>query len=1285
MRSRFVFLLIVVLLLVPVTVVITQNDEAEPTPTLQIAGINASNLPTAEIAVNVLDPLGQPIPGLTVDDFSLAGELAELGQVLRVENVTDDNVAYSVVLVIDTSTSMSGRPLENTKEAAQLLIDQLGPDDPVAIMTFDTQVRVEQDFTINRTMLRETIDGLFPRGQTALYQAAFDAIELATQAPTTRRVVVLLSDGAEFGGHSQVGRDAARVEAGLRGVPIYTIGLGFGIDRTYLQELATGTNAQNFESPTPDELLGIFSELSGLLRSQYLITVNLDVPFDGTEYPFELTVNTPFGTTDTLVQTLRAPIPVPLVRLDLPDAPISQPTTISASVSADDEIISIGHTLQGEEGEGVFEDGVYSFDIDPRQLQPGTYNLVITAVDREEDTGTASASLEIAALPSEVTIVPDLTGLVIDTPQTVTLEIDGQTPATTVNVDVAGTVSFDFDEPPYSFDIDPVLLAPGEQTLSIVVENEGGATAVIDQAITIAALPPDVVIEPDLPTDAIAEPFTFTVVTDGQTPVVSVSATLADQTITADEAPFEFTIDPADFAPGAQTLSITAESASGATQTVEQALTIAALPAEFSVDGLTSGQTISGSFMPGDTLTVTVIIEDSQTPVTRVTVGNVTATVDDEDDSLYTAEIALLPLGTGPREFDISVTNAGGVTATVTIPVTINIVPTATPSPTITATPTQTPTPTIDVPATEAAQATVEAQIEATRVADAATADAIQAATGTAQAETFIRATADAQATAASLATAEAAATGAAMATLDAEATGIAQAALEAQATTDAQATVDAEAEIEAQATLDAEATGIAQAALEAQATTDAQATVDAEAEIEAQATADAQATAAQIAQATVDAQAELDAQATADAQAELDAAATVEAQATADAQAELDAQATVDAQAELDAQATANVQATQDARATAQAQATFDAQATAAVQAAADIEATQDAAATQTAEASDDIQATLDAQIEAAQAAVAAAFEAATQRAIDTETATVEAAEQATLDAQATQDAQATLDALATRDVEQATQAALEAEQATQTAEAAEEATLDAEQATQDAQATLDALATRDVEQATQAALEAEQATQTAEAEQEAEQATETAAAELEAEQATQTAEAEQEAEQATQTAEAELEAEQATQTAEAEQEAEQATQAALEALQATQTAEAEQEAEAEAATATSVAMAAVAVAATEDDIATQTAEAEEEVEPTATATAEPTSTPTVTPTEAVDDDATPTEVVPTRTPVGPLTEIEAPGADDETTNNLVPFAAGGLVILILLGLIYTFLRRNRAAPISE
>ncbi len=359
--------LLLMILLVPVLVLGAQDA---PASRLEITGVNATEMPVITVTANVYDNLGQPLRGLTASDFALTGELVGQAQITNVENITDNNLPFAVVLAIDVSTSMAGSPIDNAKQAARAFVENIGPSDPVAIMTFGTHVRVAQDYTTDKATLLSVIDSVYAAGETALYQAAYEATQLAAQSPTPRRAVILLSDGAEYGANSTVARDDAVQEAIVRGVPIYTIGLGYGFDRTYLQQLSGSTNAGNYESPTPDQLTQIYTDLAAKLRSQYVITLDAPLPLDGTEYELGLQVTTPDGTVQAST-TLRAPIPVPVVQLPALDQPLTEPTQITATILHDDPL-SYRHLSGGRRRSGHAQRA--ALHADDRSLQlPARY------------------------------------------------------------------------------------------------------------------------------------------------------------------------------------------------------------------------------------------------------------------------------------------------------------------------------------------------------------------------------------------------------------------------------------------------------------------------------------------------------------------------------------------------------------------------------------------------------------------------------------------------------------------------------------------------------------------------------------------------------------------------------------------------------------------------------------------------------------------------------------------------------------------------------------------------
>ena len=645
--------------------------------TVEITGVDATQLPLAVVTANVFDRLRTPFSGLTADNFALRGALADVGTIVDVQNLSDDSIPFSVVLVIDTSSSMSGTPLMRAKEAATVFVENLRDTDPIALIEFNSDVRVVSDFTTDKAALLAAIDGLTETGTTALYDASTEAIRLAATAPTSRRVVVLLSDGQEDRGSESALRSTAAEEAAVLGVSVFTVGFG-SVDQAYMQNLANATNAEFYLAPGPDQLVAIFDNLATALRSQYVITLNIPVALDGTEYPFDLVVTTPDG--EALISSsLRAPIPVPIVTLpDLPTDPITEPTTILADVRADDAIAAVAYQL-GDVDTIPLTEAPYTLTIDPETLPPGDIPLIVTATDETGDSGTITATITIAALPSRVSIEPDITTLGdITDPQSIMATVEGQTPLADFTVFYNGTPL-----PPEAFAqdaglifrLDPQNFIPGENLLSIEVTNEGGITSTTEFPFQVAALAPRVNIvgltdgqQIELPTDVVID-------AQGQVSLMAVTAfmTRPGESIelipASPEVPI-FQIDPLQFAPGQWTFSATAilENERGADQSVD--IIIVALPPEIIVDGLQDGDELDSD----RDITVTLNGQTAATDIT-FTIDGVEAAVETTEPFTFTLEV--LNYDPGDHVLQITANTTSGQSATREIPFSVGGAPAA--------------------------------------------------------------------------------------------------------------------------------------------------------------------------------------------------------------------------------------------------------------------------------------------------------------------------------------------------------------------------------------------------------------------------------------------------------------------------------------------------------------------------------------------------------------------------------------------------------------------------------
>lgn len=698
MKKTLLVFLLLILALIPVALVTMQDA---PSPRLEIAGVNPTDLPAIVVTANVYDTLGQPVGGLTADNFEVVGPLAGVAQIVSVRQIEDANLPVAVVLVIDVSTSMEGRPFEQAKESARVFVNAIGPNDPVAIVAFSSRARLIQDYTSDKNVLLAAIDALPLGGETSLYEGAFVGVQKAGEAPTPRRAVILLSDGAQYdtSGPARAARGDAYAAAQISGVPVYTIGLGFGIDRTYLTELATNTNGRNFESPAPEQLEQIYRELAALLRSQYEIVLSAELATDGTEYDLQLQVTTDQGTAFGSAG-LRAPIPVPIITLPALDSAISEPTEITADIAADDAITAVDVSLDNQAVTSLSSEP-YTFLIEPFTLTPGQHALTFTATDDDGESSTAALNFEVAPLPSVIEFVTEIPEGEISEVTRFGLSITGQTPAANVNIQLDGGELGTLTAPDYSFTINPFNLTPGEHALSITVLNEAGVTTTLDRTFRVADLPPTFEVSGLAEGQTLNEPTTVqATVLSTQSQINNIAFEL-NGTVVDEIQSGVISLDPLNLPSGAATLTILVENEAdqSATQTIN--FEIAALPPQITFAGLELGEALE------ENREVTVETS-SQTPVAGITFLLDGEAVEGDGNTLSLDVLSIAP---GPHILSVEVTTENGQSASADLPFIISEGPSLTqtalftPSATPTVTPSSTPTP--DAAQTSTAEARV--------------------------------------------------------------------------------------------------------------------------------------------------------------------------------------------------------------------------------------------------------------------------------------------------------------------------------------------------------------------------------------------------------------------------------------------------------------------------------------------------------------------------------------------------------------------------------------------------
>ncbi len=163
-----------------------------------------------------------------------------------------------VVLIVDRSGTMIGNPLAKAKVAANNFLGLLSDDDQSAVVSFSSNVVLENGLTINHAVSQANISNLQGGGLTNIGGAIAMANTLFPTGNTKTKVEILITDGRSNIGPNPLDKS---VEATALGIKIYTIGLGNNVDVGKLQQIASNTGGQYYPAATPEDLDAIYDAI----------------------------------------------------------------------------------------------------------------------------------------------------------------------------------------------------------------------------------------------------------------------------------------------------------------------------------------------------------------------------------------------------------------------------------------------------------------------------------------------------------------------------------------------------------------------------------------------------------------------------------------------------------------------------------------------------------------------------------------------------------------------------------------------------------------------------------------------------------------------------------------------------------------------------------------------------------------------------------------------------------------------------------------------------------------
>lgn len=175
----------------------------------------------------------------------------------------------NLCLILDHSGSMSGRPMETVRQAAQRLVDRLSLGDRISIVSFDHKAKVllpNQELN-NPASVKLQINQLKAGGGTAIDEGIRLAIEeLAKVKKGTISQAFLLTDGENEHGDNDRCLKLAKLAADYN-MTINTLGFGDSWNQDILESIADAGGGAMSYIQQPEQAVEEFGRLFSRMRS----------------------------------------------------------------------------------------------------------------------------------------------------------------------------------------------------------------------------------------------------------------------------------------------------------------------------------------------------------------------------------------------------------------------------------------------------------------------------------------------------------------------------------------------------------------------------------------------------------------------------------------------------------------------------------------------------------------------------------------------------------------------------------------------------------------------------------------------------------------------------------------------------------------------------------------------------------------------------------------------------------------------------------------------------------
>ncbi|MDH4261477.1 MAG: VWA domain-containing protein [Spirochaetia bacterium] len=234
-------------------------------PFLKIHEVKTQEYPYIGVGVTVSNEA--PIENLDESNFSLYENGWKVG-FFRIKKTEEEKISKNIVLLIDSSKSLSPVSFKAQIDAAQMLINAMKPLDEVSVISFNDTVQIHCGFTNSHEQLKQCLTNVKQNGKkTVLFDALHRALTLDATGKLERKFIVLFTDGKEE--KSVISIKEIKDLINKSNIPVFIICAGKNKHPNELEKISRLTGGEIYNSPDMDTIVKVYKLLGSIKNATY--------------------------------------------------------------------------------------------------------------------------------------------------------------------------------------------------------------------------------------------------------------------------------------------------------------------------------------------------------------------------------------------------------------------------------------------------------------------------------------------------------------------------------------------------------------------------------------------------------------------------------------------------------------------------------------------------------------------------------------------------------------------------------------------------------------------------------------------------------------------------------------------------------------------------------------------------------------------------------------------------------------------------------------------------------